>query len=362
MDKLVGGRYQLKRRIGAGSFGEIYEGEDVKSGKRVAVKLEKLKTQIPQLEAESKVYHTISGCTNAASLYYFGIEIQTCALVIDFLSNSLESLRVAGSDGRLSSRSVLMLAPQMISAIEFLHRMNMIHGDIKPENFMMGNGVNSNKVYMIDFGLTRHYRDPTTHQHIPFKEHIPFSGTARYASAWALRGNEQSRRDDMEALAYVWLWLLNGSVPWMNVEGNSMTAKYEKMAALKVRATPEKLFMGHPPEFALYLKEVRKLRFQDEPNYNKFRKMFYDAFIRLGYIWDEKYEWDSTIPASNSLTNIKVQKLHIKSPEPKKRRIISVNHNAMKTNKIPLNKFASAVAMMKSPALVINKNHNCVKD
>ena len=303
MDKLVGGRYQLKRRIGAGSFGEIYEGEDVKSGKHVAVKLEKLKTQVPQLEAESKVYHTISGCTNAASLYYFGIEIQTCALVIDFLSSSLESLRVAGSDGRLSSRSVLMLAPQMISAIEFLHRMNMIHGDIKPENFMMGNGANSNKVYMIDFGLTRHYRDPTTHQHIPFKEHIPFSGTARYASAWALRGHEQSRRDDMYSWLYTVCSLCEVGLPWKQEDG------IQEIGELKKKNPVSQLVEPLGEEMVEIAKHIEALKYDEAPNYTMIHTLLNKKHTSMNT--EVPYQWMTLQPINPE----RFKKLESKKPE-----------------------------------------------
>ncbi|OHT04776.1 CK1 family protein kinase [Tritrichomonas foetus] len=364
MDRCFGGRYKIKRKIGAGSFGEIFEGEDIKTGKRVAVKVEKLKTQIPQLNAESRVYSLLSGCTNAATLYYFGIEIQTCALVIDYLGYSLESLRTS-CKGKLSIKTVLMLAPQMISAIEFLHKKNMIHGDIKPENFMLGLGNNENKVFMIDFGLSRNYRDPKTHQHIPFSEHKPFSGTARYSSIWALRGNEQSRRDDMEGLAYVWLWLLNGTVPWMNIDAPTLNAKYEKMCSIKVRSTPEQLFKNHPPEFANYLKEVRKLRFQDEPPYAKFRKMFYDLYIKMGYSFDHKYDWEGNLKENLSVSfvgaasphanqNIAIMNTEMppKSPVQDRKRRTPVPANK---KMIPVNKYASAFSLLKTPRLVINK-------
>lgn len=288
MDRVFGGRYKIKRKLGAGSFGEIYEGENIKNGKRCAIKVERLKTQVPQLNSESKVYSLLSGSVNVPTLYYFGIEIKTCALVIDFLGQSLDSLRTSCS-GRLPLKSVLMLAPQMISSLQFLHQMNLIHGDVKPENFMLGMGNNENKVYVIDFGLSRFYRDSTTHQHIPFTEHNSFSGTARYASISALRGNEQSRRDDMESLAYVWLFLLKGTVPWVNVEGNTLNEKHDRMCLMKLKSNPDQLFKDLPSEFATYLKEVRKLRFQDEPNYARYRKLFYDAFIRLGYKFDYKY-------------------------------------------------------------------------
>ncbi|KAK8888966.1 hypothetical protein M9Y10_033707 [Tritrichomonas musculus] len=300
-DRVFGGRYALIKKIGAGSFGEIYYGEDRKTGKGVAIKIEQLKTQVPQLSAESKIYSILSGGVNVCKLYYFGIEIKTCAMVIDFLGKSLESARIE-CGGKLSVKTVLMLADQMISSVQFLHCCNLIHRDIKPDNFMMGVNDTSNQIFLIDFGLAMFYRDPKTNNHIPYSEHNSFAGTARYASISSLRGIGPSRRDDLEALAYVWAYLLRGSLPWMNVVANSLQAKYSQIVSVKAKITPELLFDGFPSEFADYLKEVRALKFQDEPNYAKYRKMFRDSLEKLGCIYDYQYDWVIGPPKIKSIS------------------------------------------------------------
>lgn len=300
-DRVFGGRYALVKKIGAGSFGEIYYGEDKKTGKGVAIKIEQLKTQVPQLSAESKIYSILSGGVNVCKLYYFGIEIKTCAMVIDFLGKSLESIRVE-CGGRLSVKTVLMLADQMISSLQYLHSRNLIHRDIKPDNFMMGVKETSNQIFVIDFGLAMFYRDQKTNVHIPYSEHNSFAGTARYASISSLRGIGPSRRDDMEALAYVWAYLLRGGLPWMNVMANTLQDKYKQIVSLKAKMAPEQLFEGFPSEFSDYLKEVKALKFQDEPNYAKYRKMFRDAMEKLRYIYDYQYDWVVGPPKIKSVT------------------------------------------------------------
>ena len=102
----------------------------------------------------------------------------------------------------------------MISRVEYVHNKNFIHRDIKPDNFLMGVGKHCNKLYLIDFGLAKKYRDNRSKQHIPYREDKNLTGTARYASINAHLGNEQSRRDDMEYLGYVVMYCNRTSLPW----------------------------------------------------------------------------------------------------------------------------------------------------
>jgi len=103
-----------------------------------------------------------------------------------------------------------MLADQMISRLEYMHNNNFIHRDMKPDNFLMGLKTKQSTVYMIDFGLSKRYRDPKTGQHIPYRDGKSLTGTARYASVNTHIGIEQSRRDDLESVGYILLYLLKG--------------------------------------------------------------------------------------------------------------------------------------------------------
>jgi len=102
----------------------------------------------------------------------------------------------------------------MITRLESMHNNNFIHRDMKPDNFLMGLKGKAAVVYVIDFGLSKRYRDPKTGQHIPYRDGKSLTGTARYASVNTHIGIEQSRRDDLESIGYILLYLLKGSLPW----------------------------------------------------------------------------------------------------------------------------------------------------
>jgi serine/threonine protein kinase len=290
MDLRVGSKYRLKKRIGAGSFGEIYAGENVLTREDVAIKLESVQTRSPQLHTEFKLYKILSGGTGIPRIDWYGVEGDYNVMVMELLGKSIEDLFVA-AQRQFSLKTVLMLADQMLTRIEYVHSKGMIHRDIKPDNFVIGLGRRANLMYVIDLGLSKKYRDPKTLQHIPFREGKSLTGTARYTSVNTHLGIEQSRRDDIEALGYIFIYLLRGSLPWQGLRAENRKQKYEAISECKISTSIEVLCQGLPQEFALFLTEVRRLDFQDRPNYPFYRQLFRDLFVRLGYVYDYQYDW-----------------------------------------------------------------------
>ncbi|QCE07597.1 casein kinase 1-like protein 10 [Vigna unguiculata] len=290
MDHVIGGKFKLGRKIGSGSFGELYLGVNVQSGEEVAVKLESVKTKHPQLHYESKLYMLLQGGTGIPHLKWFGIEGDYNVMAIDLLGPSLEDL-FNYCNRKLSLKTVLMLADQLINRVEYMHSRGFLHRDIKPDNFLMGLGRKANQVYIIDYGLAKKYRDLQTHKHIPYRENKNLTGTARYASVNTHLGVEQSRRDDLESLGYVLMYFLRGSLPWQGLKAGTKKQKYDKISEKKMLTPIEVLCKSYPSEFTSYFHYCRSLRFEDKPDYSYLKRLFRDLFIREGYQFDYVFDW-----------------------------------------------------------------------
>jgi len=291
MDIRIAGRFRLGRKLGGGSFGEIYLAVDLTTGEEVAVKLEHRKTKHPQLHIECKFYKVMQGGVGIPMVKYYGTEDDYNVMVMELLGPSLEDLFNFCSR-KMSLKTVLLLADQLISRIEFIHGKNFIHRDMKPDNFLMGLGKKGNLVYVIDFGLAKRFRDPRTHQHIPYREHKNLTGTARYTSINTHLGIEQSRRDDMEALGYILIYFLSGTLPWQGLRAKTKAQKYEKISEKKLSTSVEELCKGAPAEFATYHNYVRSLRFEEKPDYAYLRQLIRNLFHRQGFSYDYVFDWN----------------------------------------------------------------------
>jgi serine/threonine protein kinase len=227
-------------------------------------------------------------------LKWFGTEGEYNVMVMELLGPSLEDLFNFCSR-KFTLKTVLMLADQMISRIEYIHSKNFIHRDVKPDNFLMGLGSKGNLVYLIDFGLAKRYRDARTHQHIPFRDNKNLTGTARYASINTHLGMEQSRRDDVESIAYVVMYFLRGSLPWQGLRAATKKQKYDRISEKKMTTSIDELCKGFSAEFATYLTVCRSLQFDDKPNYTYLRQLFQSLFIRNGFSNDYVYDWNTQV-------------------------------------------------------------------
>ncbi|KAG9010330.1 casein kinase I [Tulasnella sp. 427] len=325
---VVGVHYQVGKKIGEGSFGVVFEGINLLNNQPVAIKfvsrLERGGKMNPEnltpLNFATNIVHiafstaavriwTIPALTPSHSLvpvstlrptfsdgvpqvYHFGQEGLHNVLVIDLFGPNLEDLfDLCGR--KFSIKTVVMVAKAMLSRVQTIHEKNLIYRDIKPDNFLIGppGTKNESTIYIIDFGMAKQYRDPKTRQHIPYRERKSLSGTARYMSINTHLGREQSRRDDLESLGHVFMYFLRGGLPWQGLKAATNKQKYEKIGEKKQSTPIKELCEGLPEEFAIYLNYVRKLGFEENPDYDFLRDLLTKVLRNSGEVEDGVYDW-----------------------------------------------------------------------
>ena len=280
-----------KKLLGKGSFGKIYAGINKTTGGEIAIKLEPLTTEQPQLVYEYKIYKYLQSGFGIPKVYECSKDKKYTILIMDLLGDSLEK-KFNECNRKFSLLTVLMIMEQLVSRIEFIHSKNLLHRDIKPDNFLVGRGNKNNIIYAIDFGLSKKYRDSKTGLHIPYRDGKSLTGTARYASINTHLGIEQSRRDDIEALGYIMVYFLKGSLPWQGMVINDPKKKYDKIKQLKYDIKLEVLCEGLPKECIKFIQYARDMKFEDRPDYHYLRELLRKAAKKNGLQFDSsKFDW-----------------------------------------------------------------------
>ena len=289
MKDLIAENFVILTTIGKGAFGEISLSYDLRENIEVAIKREKKTNKIPQIKTESKVYQKllniqlgqdISGLKiisqetilGVPKFYGVGESPDFYYLIMEFLGPNLNNLLNYCGVRKFTISTVCLIGLQMLNRIEYIHKHHYLHRDIKPENFCIGTEEKTNVIYLMDFGLSKRYKNSKNFQHIPYREGRALIGTARYVSINTHLGIEPSRRDDIESIGYVLIYFLKGNLPWQGLKDGDQ--KYIRIMEKKLQIPTEVLCYGLPDEFVHYLNYTKNLKFEERPDYDYLRNLF----------------------------------------------------------------------------------------
>ena len=282
--------YKVERKLGKGGFGQVYVGTRLSSvGTRpaheggsnavqVALKFEHRSSKgcnygPPYEWSVYNAFSTLGGILGVPKVHYKGRQGEYYVMVMDLLGPSLWDTWNQNSQ-LMSQEMVACIAVEALAILENFHSKGFVHGDIKPENFLLGppGTPTEKKLYLVDLGLATRWRDAICSTHVDYDQRPDiFRGTVRYASVHAHLGRTGSRRDDLESLAYTLLFLLKGRLPWQGYQGDN---KGFLVCKKKMATSAEALCRYTPQAFRQYMEAVVNLKFDEEPKYGALAALF----------------------------------------------------------------------------------------
>ena len=286
--KLIFGKYSIKKLIAKGTFGEVYLGTNIYNNKEYALKIELMKNGESYLKQETFILFSIKG-PGIPSVISFGVSDHYHILVENLLGQSIYDIWL-NKKKKLNIKDTAMFAIQALERIEYVHSKNYLHRDIKPGNFLVGNPDKS-QIYLIDFGNARKYRSSKTGKHLPFIKNNKVFGTALFLSSNNLKGIEQTRKDELESLGLVFIYLSTGTLPWAKIKYKSMEQALEKINDIKSKISNQELCKGMPKEMYEYMNYVTNLNYKDNPNYTYLRELFLNILENIGEKNDLMFSW-----------------------------------------------------------------------
>ncbi|KAG2138100.1 kinase-like domain-containing protein [Suillus bovinus] len=274
----VDGRFRLGDVLGSGLYAIVYSAWNIINDDRVALKLETIVSRPSSVEREYHILKQLEGGIGIPHTLWFGRESVYHALVLELLGPLLHQLFLANGR-KFSLLHVVNIGDQLLSRLEYIHSHNYVHGDIKPQNILMGLGNLRHTTFIINFGITKTYWNTTTGDHVPFRHGQSLSGTPAFTSINNHLGVEPGHCDNLESLTYMLIYFLRGSLPWLTSDNEKLSGS--TILKQKARVTIADISQDIPVEFATILIYTRSLAFAEDPDYDHLRSLLHGLHTSL---------------------------------------------------------------------------------
>lgn len=273
---LVNRVYFVEAELGKGEFGVVYRGRHIKNDKSVAIKMEPMDTPMKTLKHEATIINHLykEGCRKIPPVYWYGLhaDAYTC-LVMPHYYCSLHDYSVSKT---ITGKIVDEIMTRCIQIMEEIHNAWVIHRDIKPQNFMIGD---DRQLYLIDFGMAtfyvNEYREPIETSEL--KQYIV--GSPKYASYYVHCGIQSQRRDDLISLGYMYIFLKHRGITWDDFQsGVSERPTMHVYSEIDINH-PRNIERKHKKELTHLIRELQRISYNEDcVNITKYMEYCY----RLG--------------------------------------------------------------------------------
>ena len=273
----INNKYHVIQRIAKGNRVSIYSAINRIDGNMVALKSENLSHADAKLRHEYKVYHMLAPSLGLAQVYYYKETSANRVMAMELLGLTLDELFIR-CNRSFSLVTTLKIAIQIISRLESLHQQHIIHRDVRPSNFCLGLDSRQDIIYCTNLSLAKRYRDLEKGIN-----HIPMSSKKQklkvpplFSSISSMLGLETSRKDDFESLIYMMIYFVKGWLPWEKVDKSNKELILQKKQNISIERLAENL----PKELKTFFKYIKKLEYEDRPDYDYMRVMLLNVLAK----------------------------------------------------------------------------------
>ncbi|MEP6747703.1 MAG: serine/threonine-protein kinase [Bacteroidota bacterium] len=194
--------YHLAERLGSGGMGDVYRAFHPALNRTAAVKVLHQKEMADRFKNEAYIQSSVSH-PNIARLYNYSIVSQTPCIVMEYVEGETLDVCLQGK-GKLSSAETENVVLQIAKALAYLHEKEILHRDIKPQNFKI---QSDGMVKMLDFGIAKNKYTPKLTQ-------LGFVvGTTEYMAPEQFE-NKVELKSDIWSLAVLAYELVTGYMPF----------------------------------------------------------------------------------------------------------------------------------------------------
>lgn len=281
---IIANKYRTMELIGTGCFGCIMKGENIRTKEEVAIKVERIDASTKLLKNETQIYLLLSKQESSGfpSIKWFGKDEQFFYMVMELLGQPVSSFKSNpnqnNKDLSLPIDVVSKIGIQIIDRLQKLHTTGLVHRDIKPENLLFGLGRKSHIIHLIDFGFCKSYLEADG-SHVKCETGKSIIGTPNFISTNMHNGLTMSRRDDLESMVYVLIYLFLPLETWermfnREIKEEDISASYKSVLNSKKEFLTSECTLIHSSLKSL-LQYCVELGFYEKPNYEYMKNLLH---------------------------------------------------------------------------------------
>ncbi|MBE0447335.1 MAG: Stk1 family PASTA domain-containing Ser/Thr kinase [Actinobacteria bacterium] len=219
-------RYRVVAKIGAGGMADVYKAIDTVLGRPVAIKVlhrhfAEDEDFVSRFRREAQAAANLNH-PNIVSIYDWGSQNGTYFIVMELLEGQSLKQRIQ-AEGVIPPAEAMEIAKKVLSALNFAHRHDIVHRDIKPHNIIL---AGEDEVKVTDFGIARAGTSTMT-------QTGTILGTAHYLSPEQARGQEVDTTSDIYSMGVVFYEMVTGKVPFDGENPVSIALKHVHEAPVR---------------------------------------------------------------------------------------------------------------------------------